>query len=237
MEGKKEVISDSKSDNEQGLRTSKERKGKEDRENMDKEKENEIKNEGREIGISGDNPEDDDEEDIIVIPDVSEDEQIEFEQESGQKLEALEKEKVDLIDKYLRLQAEFDNYRKRLAKEKQDMFKYKYEDFLRDFLPILDQFKIAFSMKALDSHDEESRTFYEGFRMIYESMLMLLDKYDVKMMDIVGKPFDPRYHDAVAREESDEYPDNTIIDELSPGYIYKDKVLIHPRVKVAISKK
>jgi molecular chaperone GrpE len=192
----------------------------------------------REIGIIPDETEDITGDEIIDITEsmMGKDDEAEVSEEE-KHLERMREENSKLVDQLLRLQAEFDNYRKRITRERQEMFKYKHEDFFRDFLPILDHFKRAFSMKALEAQDEESRTFYEGFRMIYENMLMILEKYDVRMMETVGKAFDPNYHDALAREESDEYPDNTIIAELTPGYTYKDRVLIHPKVKVAINKK
>lgn len=152
------------------------------------------------------------------------------------EIKDLRAENEELSDKYKRLMAEFDNYRKRTVKERTESEKYKHEEFLREFLPILDQFKIAFGMQK-EIFCEETRSFYDGFRMIYESILQLLDRYEVKMMKVIGESFDPNYHDAIAREETDEFPDNTIISEFSAGYTYKDKIIIHPKVRVAMNKK
>lgn len=156
--------------------------------------------------------------------------------ELNNQIAKLKEENSALQDKFLRLQAEFDNFRKRQAKERQEHLKYKHEDFLRDFLPVLDQFKVAFKMQE-EIQDESTLQYFDGFRMIYDLILQLLDRYEVRMMDVLGKVFDPKYHDAIAREENHDYPDNTIISEFSAGYLYKDKVIIHPKVKVAINRK
>jgi len=170
-----------------------------------------------------------------LLREIETSDQTAAQQAAVQAKEVMEGKYKELFDKYLRLQAEFDNYRKRQTKERQENLKYRYEPFFRDLLPLMDNFKRAFDVHSAEKLNEQMKNFLDGFRMIYQSIMSLLEGNGVKLMHALGDSFDPNLHDAIAREETSEHEPNTIIEELKPGYMYKDKVLIHPMVKVAVS--
>lgn len=129
-----------------------------------------------------------------------------------------------------RLQADFDNYRKRTQKEKTEIIKYASERLVGELLPVLDNFDRAISA-AKDNPDFTS--FSQGVEMILRQMQTALSKEGLKVMDAVGQPFDPNLHDAVLRVASDEHPENTVVEELQKGYYLKEKVLRPCMVKVS----
>lgn len=131
-------------------------------------------------------------------------------------------------DKYLRLFAEFDNYRKRTEGEKTEFSKYAAGNFAEAILPVLDSFER--SEKALAANvSEEVR---KGFALIHKQLEDILQKFGVKKMEAVGKVFDPRYHEAVLQKESDQ-PAQTVLEELQTGYLMHEKVLRAAMVVVA----
>jgi molecular chaperone GrpE len=145
----------------------------------------------------------------------------------------LAKAKAKAEDQYgqlQRLQAEFDNYRKRTQKEKAELIKYASERLVEELLPVLDNFDRAVSA-AKDNPDFTA--FSQGIEMILRQMQAALNKEGLKAMDAVGQPFDPNLHDAVLRVASDEHPENTVVEEIQKGYFLKEKVLRPCMVKVA----
>ncbi|RJP61131.1 MAG: nucleotide exchange factor GrpE [Candidatus Auribacter fodinae] len=146
-------------------------------------------------------------------------------------------EKLQKTDEYfnqmLRIQAEFDNYRKRVNKEKIEFHKYANEKLLSEILPILDNFQRA--LKTLEEHvTQENHPFFQGVEMIYKQMAQLMKQYDVQELETVGKPFDPRFHEAVQQIESADHPDSTVVTEISRGYMLNDR-LLRPAI-VVVSK-
>lgn len=133
-------------------------------------------------------------------------------------------------DRLQRLQAEFDNYRKRTIKEKTEIIKYASEHLVAELLPVLDNFERATSAAQKNS---DFSSFSQGVEMILRQLQTALGKEGLKAMDAVGQPFDPNLHDAVLRVESDEHPENTVVEELQKGYFLKDKVLRPSMVKVS----
>lgn len=129
-----------------------------------------------------------------------------------------------------RLQADFDNYRKRTQKEKEDLAQYAATRVVEAMLPIVDNFERAIT-SAQTSQDFEA--FAQGVEMIYRQVYSLLEKEGLKPIEAVGQPFDPKVHDAIVQMDSDEYPENTVIEELQKGYYLKDKVLRPSMVKVS----
>lgn len=157
-------------------------------------------------------------------------EEVEDEVLATQKFEeALEEAK----DKYLRLQAEFQNYKKRQEKQRKDLIKYSHGEVIKDVLPIIDNFE-----RAIESlkEDENAETLLEGIEMIKNSFDEFLEKNNVEIIDTVGEKFDTKYHHAVMKEDTEEYDHNEIIQELQKGYILEGKVLRHAMVKVASNK-
>lgn len=129
-----------------------------------------------------------------------------------------------------RLQADFDNYRKRTQKEKTELIKYASERLVGELLPVLDNFDRAVSAAKVNP---DFTSFSQGVEMILRQMQTALSKEGLKAMDTVGQPFDPNLHEAVLRVASEEYPENTVVEELQKGYYLKEKVLRPCMVKVS----
>lgn len=127
-----------------------------------------------------------------------------------------------------RVQADFDNFRKRTAQERADWSKYCSQRLATSLLPILDNFE-----RALQAGGDDINTFREGIELIYRQLKDTLEKDGIKPMETVGKEFDPNFHEAVMQGPSDEHPDNTVIEEFQKGYILVDRVLRPAMVKVA----
>ena len=136
----------------------------------------------------------------------------------------------DHYSQWQRLQADFDNYRKRTQKEKIELIKYASERLVGDLLPVLDNFDRAVSAAKVNP---DFTSFSQGVEMILRQMQTALSKEGLKAMEAVGQPFDPNLHDAVLRVESEEYPENTVVEEVQKGYYLKEKLLRPCMVKVS----
>lgn len=129
-----------------------------------------------------------------------------------------------------RLQAEFDNFRKRTQKEKEETVKYAAERIVEALLPVLDNFERAvISSKT----SQDFNAFSQGVDMIFKQMQSVLAKEGLTVIEAVGQPFDPKLHDAVLQVDSEEHPENTVVEELQKGYYLKEKVLRPSMVKVS----
>ena len=137
----------------------------------------------------------------------------------------------DLNDALLRSQAELLNYKKRKDEETARILKYAETDILEGFLPILDNFERAISMDDNNFGDETSK-FLEGFRMVYNQTRSLLEKFEVKEIECLGKEFDPTYAQAVVVEKDETKESGVVLEVLQKGYMYKDRVLRIAMVKV-----
>ena len=143
------------------------------------------------------------------------------------ELEKARAERDALLDRLARLQAEFDNARKRAAREQQDFREFAAADVLKSILPILDSFERA--LTAPGGEDE----FRNGIELIHRQFLDALQKMGVRPIPAVGQPFDPRVHEAIEKVDTSEAPDHQVLDELQPGYKYKDRLLRPAMVRVA----
>jgi len=143
--------------------------------------------------------------------------------------EKLKAERDALLDRLARLQAEFDNARKRAVREQQDFREFAAADVIKNFLPILDSFDRA--LKA--GGDSNSNDFRNGIELIYRQCQDALQKIGVQPIVSVGQPFDPRVHEAVEMVDTTEVPDHHVLDELQRGYKYKDRLLRPAMVRVA----
>ena len=159
---------------------------------------------------------------------------IEEEEGSGQIEETEENlaEKVadevaEFKDKLLRTMAEFDNYKRRTAKEKDSIYDYAVCDTIGKLLPVLDTLKLSLQ------HAKEETPFKQGVEMVVKQFTETLDKMGVKEIKAVGEPFDPNFHNAVMHVEDDKYGEKEIIEEFQTGFILKDKVIRFSMVKVA----
>lgn len=140
-------------------------------------------------------------------------------------------ERDNLLDRLARLQAEFDNFRKRAAKENADYRDYAVADAARGLLPVVDSFELA--LKNADVKPEDLR---KGMELIRKQLEDALQKMNVQRVPAQGKPFDPRVHEAIEMVESSEVPDHHVLEELQPGYKIKERLLRPAMVRVAQSK-
>jgi len=145
------------------------------------------------------------------------------------ELEKLAAEKSDLKNTLIRLQADFDNYRKRTDRERHSERHRGAEVIVESILPVLDGFERAISSHRDAAHNE----YREGFQLIRKQLLDALSKHGLQKIDAVGKPFDPNFHHAIERVETAEQPDDAVLEELQSGYIFHGKVLRPAMVRVA----
>ena len=131
----------------------------------------------------------------------------------------LEAEKRQLTDQLLRQQAEFENLRKRLSREKEEFLQYSLFDMVKALLPILDGFELAL---VSDGGGEDYR---KGVELIYQQLRSTLQKLGLEVMEVKGRKFDPHLHEAVAAIETDQYAEHQIVEELQRGYLFKQRVL------------
>lgn len=145
---------------------------------------------------------------------------------------SLEDENSSLKDQMLRKQAESDNFRKRVLREKEDSIKYANSNLLMDLITIIDDFERA--IKA-SQESGDSDNFHSGIELIEKQFVSMLDRnWGLKRMVSVGEAFDPQLHEAIGMEESSEYEKQTVIEDYQSGYILQDRVLRPAKVKVAM---
>ena len=138
----------------------------------------------------------------------------------------------ELNDKVMRQMAEFDNYRKRTEKEKEQMFEVGAKSIIEKILPIIDNFERALEMAGSEEGKEQD-PFMDGMEKVYRQLMDELEKADVKPIEAVGKDFDPNLHNAVMQEETEEFESGKITKELQKGYMYRGSVVRHSMVAVA----
>jgi molecular chaperone GrpE len=148
------------------------------------------------------------------------------------ELQKVKAERDNLLDRLARLQAEFDNYRKRSMKENADFRDYAVADTARSLLPVIDNFGLA--IRNAESHPQDFR---KGVELIHKQLQDVLQKMNVQRVPAEGQPFDPRVHEAIEMVESNDVPDNHVLQELQPGYKIKDRLLRPAMVRVAKSTK
>jgi len=153
--------------------------------------------------------------------------------EKRKEINKLKKENKELNDKYLRKLAEFDNLRKRVEREKNEYYQYALSEFLRELLNVVDNFERALSNPS----PENGEGFRKGVELIYKQLLDILLKAGVKPIEAKNKEFDPRYHQALEKEESDEVESAIIGEEFQKGYLLFNRLLRPSLVKVIIPKK
>jgi len=159
----------------------------------------------------------------------------ESEKSPEELLEHARAEVVEWQDQYLRAMAEFENYKKRMERERATMLKYSGEAIFRELLPVLDNLERAVEQGIVDGVDAEQNlnALIEGVELTLKSMRSTLEKFEVKPVDSVGKPFDPMVQEALSMEASDHVPANHVVNEFEKGYHYKDRLLRAARVIVS----
>lgn len=146
------------------------------------------------------------------------------------RLEEETKKVQEYIEHLQRLQAEFDNYRKRAEQEKQLIIKQANQELIQELLTVLDSFELAF--KAQKGDDE----FAKGMKLIFSEIYSTLEKEGLRKIDCIGKKFDSNLHEVMLQEESDK-EDGTILEELQKGYMLNDRVIRFSKVKISKGKK
>ena len=134
-------------------------------------------------------------------------------------------------DKILRLQADFDNSRKRLEKEKQDFVKFANEGIILELLNVLDDLERTVGLA--ESQHQDLSSFLKGVEMILAHLYEMLKEYGVKPIEAEGKLFDPHLHEAMMQVENKEIPEHTVTEEMQKGYLLNDRVIRTAKVKVA----
>ena len=134
-------------------------------------------------------------------------------------------------DKLLRLQADFENTRKRLEKDKQDFCKFANESIIVELLNTLDD--LERTVELAQSKNQDLSAFLKGVEMILAHLYEMLKNYGVKPIEAEGKLFDPNYHEALMQVEDNELPEHTIVEELQKGYLLNDRVIRTAKVKVS----
>lgn len=144
------------------------------------------------------------------------------------ELDELKKEKEEQYNRMLRIQAEFDNFKRRTEKERVAERKYQAQDLANELLPVLDNFERALQVES----SEETSSIIKGITMVYNQFVEALKSQGVEEISTVGEQFDPNLHHAVMQVEEDEFESNEIVEELQKGYMLKDRVLRPSMVKV-----
>ena len=160
------------------------------------------------------------------IEETEELKKVDEKEELKKTLEEKQKRIEELTDTLKRLQAEFENFKKRIDKEKIEFVKYAHADVIAQMLPVLDSFEIALK----NTNDKEK--FVEGIKIIYAQIYSVLESEGLKPIKATGEKFDPYKHEVLMKEESDK-PEDTILEEFQKGYMLNDRVLRHSKVKVS----
>ncbi len=147
-----------------------------------------------------------------------------------ESVEGLEKELEEYKGKYLRKHADFENFRKRMLREKEDSIKYANASLLKDLVSVIDDFERAIS-SAQESMDYE--IFLSGIKLIEKQFTAMLENnWGLKRMDTVGEEFDPQMHEALMMEEDADCSTETVLEDYQKGYVLHDRVIRHAKVKV-----
>lgn len=150
--------------------------------------------------------------------------------EEYQRLTECQAQLQEYSDKLLRLHADFDNYRKRSSREKEQFVKYANEGLIFELISVLDNFERAFE---LANTMDDFASLHQGVEMILKQVHGLLKKNGVKKIECVGKNYDPTEQEAIAHVETEEYPENTVVEEVQKGYKVENRLIRPAIVKVA----
>jgi len=153
---------------------------------------------------------------------------------SRQEYERVSQERDALLDRLARLQAEFENYRKRIEREKGESILLAKSSVLAELLPIVDAYERALGSFSGEDAGACLEQYREGFLLMYRQLADTLARLGVVPIAARGETFDPNLHEALCREETIEYDENTVMEELRTGYMYGDRLLRPAQVKVAI---
>jgi len=148
------------------------------------------------------------------------------------ELETLRQERDNLYDRLLRKQAEFENYKKRMDREKSAFMQFASSELMKELLNALDSFDLAIKNAAAESQGGENAL--RGFELIYKQLQDTLARFGLKPIEAKGKKFDPNFHQAVSTQASNEIEENTVIDEMRKGYTLNGRLLRPAMVSVSV---
>jgi len=188
-----------------------------------------MSEEDHEIKINKGPSEDDNEELIVTDAESNEPEEDVSDEQEGQRTPG--EMSRELNDKYVRLYAQFDNFRKKVIKEKEEILKYGSEPLVYELLTVLD----TLEMGLQHADDDPDNSVLKGVQMTMKEFLRVLEKFGVKRVTALMQPFDPEYHEAMTQVIDNEVDEGTVVQEFRKGYMYHDK-LLRPAL-VAVSKK
>ena len=153
-------------------------------------------------------------------------------QKLEQELNTLKQEHEVLNSQYVRIAADFDNFRKRQSRDQDDMRQQLVCSTLTEILPVVDNFERA--RQQLNPEGEEAQALHRSYQGLYKQLVEVLKQQGVARMEVVGQEFDPNLHEAVLREESNEFAEDVVCEELQRGYHRDGRVLRHAMVKVSM---
>jgi len=136
-------------------------------------------------------------------------------------------------DRLLRTTADFDNFKKRAAREKQDAIKFANESVLQKLIPVLDNFDMALAAAQTTAKGDAVQSLQTGVNMIYQQLKSALTEAGLEELDAANKPFDPNVHEAVSQKETAEVPEGQVVQQLRKGYKFRDRLLRPASVVVA----
>ena len=151
-----------------------------------------------------------------------------------QELDKKAAERDEFHDKYVRILAEYDNAKKRMEKENIEIIKFSHAQILSQLLPIIDDFDRAH--EAAKQH-KQGEVFSKGVEMILSQLHKLLENDGIEKVKTVGEKFDPHVHESISMVETNEYPEDTVVEELSPGYKLHGRLLRAAKVKISSTSK
>jgi molecular chaperone GrpE len=175
---------------------------------------------------------DNEKQDLKHDPDQAAENRVDDSQEDlAEKLKLKEQEARENYDRLLRVSAEFDNYKKRALREMEEFRKYSNQSLIKEMLSVVDNLELA--MNSANGHKDIDKGLLDGLAMTHKEIIKVFEKFSVKPISAMGQPFDPTYHEAVMQERTDEFPANTVINELQKGYLIHDRLLRPAMVVVA----
>lgn len=150
------------------------------------------------------------------------------------RIEVKEQEAKETYDRLLRVSADFENYKKRSAREIEEFRKYANQTLLKEMLSVVDSLELA--INSSNHRKKTDKTLIEGLNLTLNEILRVFEKFDVRPIAAQGQTFDPAFHEAVMREETDDFPANTVVSEFQKGYLIHDRLLRPAMVVVAAPK-
>ena len=183
------------------------------------------KNKDVEVDPSSNDTVEDSDEQMVETEEITVEEPISALEESGRLAS-------EYLDHLQRLQAEFDNYKKRVDREKAELIEYASAELVSELIDIMENLERGVA-SAKGSDDIDS--IVKGMEMVSTQLKDILGSRGLKPIEAVGKKFDPHYHEAMMMTPTDEYPYNTVIEEFQQGYMIKDKVIRYSKVRVSVN--